>query len=164
METCRYERRIVNTCKRYKDKSICRSSGWNPKLATAKAKAVFCLEPAGDSPWRKSLSDDITFGCIPVLFSELTDDVAPWFWKEWKARARVLVPREEFIAGRIDLKKLLQSMPPQLLELMQTTLKEKARKFQYSVDDDKEDGVRVILDGLLRKALEMERHNMCGYQ
>ena len=153
--------RIVRTCKSYKDKTICQSSGWNPKLATAKAKAVFCLEPAGDSPWRKSLSDDITFGCIPVLFSDLTDDVAPWFWQDWKARARVLVPRKEFVAGQIDLNKLLQSTPPPLLELMQTTLREKARKFQYSVDDDQEDGIRVILDNLYREALEMKRQGIC---
>jgi len=156
-------KRIVRMCKSYKDSRACRASGWKPALATAKAKSIFCLEPAGDSPWRKSLSDSITFGCIPVLFSDLTDDVAPWFWQDWKARARVLVPRDEFVAGHIDLKKLLQSMPSRLLELMQTTLRDNARRFQYSVDDDQEDGVRVILDNLHREAVDMEMRNLCGY-
>ena len=133
------------------------------KYATSKSKSTFCLEPAGDSPWRKSLADSITFGCIPVLFSELTDDVAPWFWKDWKARARVLVPREEFIAGRIDLKKLLQSIPPQLLKVMQTTLKEKSRRFQYSVDDDHEDGIRITLENLHREVLDRKQRGICGY-
>lgn len=131
-------------------------------MATVKSKATFCLEPAGDSPWRKSLSDSITFGCIPVLFSELTDDVAPWHWGEWKERGRVLVPRKDFVSGKIDLKRLLESIPPKLLELMQSTLREKARKFQYSVDDDQEDGIRVILDNLHREAKEMERQGRCG--
>lgn len=130
---------------------------------TAKSKAVFCLEPAGDTPTRKSIADSITFGCIPVLFSDLTDNVAPWFWLDWKDRARVLVPRREFVAGRIDLKKLLGSIPNDFLVLMQATLKAKARQFQYSVDDDQQDGVRIILDNLHREALRMEQHGMCGY-
>jgi hypothetical protein len=97
------------------------------------------------------------------LFFQLTDDVAPWFWQDWKARARVVVPRDEFVAGRIDLKVLLESIPPKLLKLMQSTLKAKARRFQYSVDDDQEDGIRVILDNLHREALEMESQGKCGY-
>lgn len=157
--------KIHEMCIGYKDKNICE---FVPKyhakqVFKAKAQVTFCLEPAGDTPGRKSISDSITFGCIPVIFSELTDDVAPWFWLDWKDRARVLVPREEFVAGRIDLKKLLQSIPPELLELMRKTLRQKARKFQYSVDDDQEDGVRVILDNLYRQVIEKEQQGVCGY-
>lgn len=156
--------RISKSCIEYKDSKVCEFiERFKPNLATAKGKAKFCLEPAGDSPWRKSISDSITFGCIPVLFSELTDNVTPWFWNDWKARGRVLVPRDEFVAGRIDLKKLLQSMPPDLLELMQKTLKDKARRFQYSLDEDPEDGIRITLDNLHRQAMDMERRGVCGY-
>lgn len=157
--------RIHKSCDKYKDKKVCEYiERFKPDLMTAKGKAIFCLEPAGDSPWRKSLSDSIAFGCIPVLFSELTDNVTPWFWNDWKARGRVLVPRDEFVAGRIDLKKLLQSMPPRLLELMQTTIKEKARRYQYSLDEDQEDGIRITLDNLRCEALDMERRGVCGYK
>ena len=160
----RVRQRIHKLCKKYKDNKICDYRvSFLTKDPTSKSKAVFCLEPAGDTPGRKSLSDSITFGCIPVLFSELTDDVAPWFWLDWKERARVLVPREEFVAGRIDLKMLLESMPKDLLKLMQSTLKEKARRFQYSLDDDQEDGVRVILDNLHSQALDKEQRGVCGY-
>jgi len=155
--------RIHSSCVGYKDTKVCE---FVPKYNTKdmpKARATFCLEPAGDTPGRKSLSDSITFGCIPVLFSELTDDVAPWFWLDWKDRGRVLVPREEFVAGRIDLKKLLQSIPPELLKLMQSALKAKARKFQYSLDDDQDDGVRVILVNLHRQASDKEQRGVCGY-
>ena len=157
-------KQMSKMCKKY-DNKICNFQKWKgtPDFITAKAKATFCLEPAGDTPGRKSLADSITFGCIPILFSELTDDVAPWFWSDWKDRARVLVPRDDFVAGRIDLKQLLQTMPQDLLELMKKTLKGKAREFQYSLDDDQEDGVRVILDNLHREALGRERQGVCGY-
>lgn len=155
---------IHKMCSGYKNESIC---DFVPKYHAKdmpKARAIFCLEPAGDTPGRKSLSDSITFGCIPVLFSELMDDVAPWFWLDWKDRGRILVPREEFVAGRIDLKRLLQSIPPALLDLMRTTLSEKARKFQFSLDDDQEDGVRVVLDNLHQQVLEKEQQGLCGYR
>ena len=159
--------RIVQQCLKYRRQdnvNICKHTPkWAGWRITKKAAAVFCLEPAGDSPWRKSLADSITLGCIPVLFSNLTDDVAPWFWGDWKARGRVLVPQVDFLAGRVDLKMLLQSIPPQLLRLMQRTLQEKARQFQYSTDDDQNDGIRVALDGLYRQALDMDRRGVCGY-
>lgn len=145
-------RNIIKMCEGYSDYAICRGMVSNSLLSKEKSKAVFCLEPAGDSPWRKGLSDSITLGCIPVLFSDLTDDVAPFHWKSWKDRSRVLIPRKAFVSGCVDLKTLLQSAPPQLVNLMQRTLREKARMFQYSVNDDQEDGIRIILDGLLREA------------
>lgn len=157
--------RIHSLCDTYADVQICNYQvkfdlKTNP---TDKSRAIFCLEPAGDTPTRKSIADSITFGCIPVLFSELTDNVVPWYWLDWKERARVLVPREDFVAGRIDLKTLLQSIPQELLKLMQKTLAEKARHFQYSIDDDPEDGIRITLDNLHRVALDMERRGVCGY-
>ena len=35
-------------------------------------KAVFCLQPPGDMPTRKSVFDSVLSGCIPVLFHPLT--------------------------------------------------------------------------------------------
>ena len=58
---------------------------------------------------------------------------------------------------------LLQSIPPQLLRLMQRTLQQKAWQFQYSTDDDPDDGIRVALDGFYHQALDMERRGVCGY-
>ena len=140
----------------------CQTGPFRPEHVVDKSRAVFCLEPAGDSPWRKSLADSLTMGCVPVLFSELTDDVAPWHWGTWKAAARVLVPQTKFAQGEVDLRMLLQSIPPGLLRLMQGTLQRRARRFQYSVYDDVEDGVGVILEGLYRRALDMERRGVCG--
>ena len=153
-------KRIGKFCRKYTKQCDYQKWKGTPDFITNKARATFCLEPAGDTPGRKSLSDSITFACIPVLFSELTDDSSPWHWLEWKDRARILVPRDDFVAGRIDLKTLFKTMPPKLLQLMKTTLKEKARQFQYSLDDDQQDGIRIILDNLYRIATEKEKQRL----
>jgi hypothetical protein len=154
--------RIVEDCESYQNDLICPSDfEFSPTKVQEKGKSVFCLEPAGDSPWRKSLADSISFGCIPVFFSELTDETSPFSWGAWKLQARVLVPRTDFVAGRVDLYHLLSSIPPQLLELMQDTLGRYARQFQYSLDEDEDDGIRATLEGLHNKALEMKRQGIC---
>ena len=62
--------------------------------------------------------DSITYGCIPVLFSEITDTIAPYHWGGWRNRTRVLVSRKDFLEGRIDLKvSFLLSLSPLLLLL-----------------------------------------------
>lgn len=156
-------KRIGKFCRKYSKQ--CDYQKWRgiPDFIVNKARATFCLEPAGDTPGRKSLSDSITFGCIPVLFSELSDDTSPWHWLEWKDRARILVPRDDFVADRIDLNELFKTMPPKLLQIMKNTLKEKARQFQYSLDDDQRDGIRIILDNLVRIATNKEKQGLCGY-
>ena len=120
----------------------------NDWLLLRKATAVFCLEPGGDTPFRKSISDSIAFGCIPVLFSNLTDAVAPWFWGDWKADARVLVPRDDFAAGRIDLPRLLGSIPERRVREMQRTLWRFGRRFQFGISHDPDDAVSVMLRGV----------------
>lgn len=156
--------KIVEQCKTYDDNTICYRNKWtDTEGIVGKGRARFCLEPAGDDPWRKSLSDSIVFGCIPVLFSELSDDFAPWFWQDWKARARIVVPRDEFVQENIDLKALLESIPDDVYDLMQTTLKEKSRQFQYSLDDDPEDAIGVLLRNVHQKALSLEQSGKCTF-
>jgi hypothetical protein len=46
---------------------------------------------------------------------------------------------------------------------MKKTLNDKARRFQYSIDEDPEDGIRITLDNLHRIAKDMERQGVCGY-
>jgi len=174
--------RIQEQCQRYYDQEtrssppIChipaftshnettkRSSTIPSLQILVKAQSTFCLEPAGDSPWRKSLSDSLSFGCIPVLFSNLTDQVAPWHWGLWKQQARVLVDRTAFVEGAIDLHTLLRSIPPPLLTLMQQTISRFARQFQYSLSDDPGmDGVHATLQGLTDHMKESKRQGLCS--
>lgn len=170
--------RIVRACAGYRSKALCRvaAAGNNARDSIAlKTRAVFCLEPVGDSPFRKSISDSIVLGCahshsratssirqiellpvclragIPVFFSALTDAVAPWFWDTWKTRGRVLVPRDAFLSGALDLRELLEGIPPHFLSTMQRSLAANAKRFQFSLDDDPGDALEVLLHGILRR-------------
>lgn len=162
--------RIQQQCLTYQNPSICdipqqetlRKSSIQSNQILIKEESLFCLEPAGDSPWRKSLSDSITFGCIPVLFSDLSDDVAPWHWSHWKQQGRILIDRNQYIEGKIDLQTLLESIPPPLLELMQQTIARFARQFQYSLQYDPLDGIHTILQGLQAKSFDLKRQGFCG--
>ena len=57
----------------------------------------------------------------------------------------MLVPRAPFIAGKIDLRALLGSMPPELLRQSQAVLREQARRFTISTDYDESDMVNALL-------------------
>ena len=141
-------RAIRDACLSYNSSDVCApsaGSGTTARELLVKADTTFCLEPGGDSPWRKSLSDSIAFGCVPVLFSDETDDVAPWFWGDWKDAGRVLVDRDDFVSGRFDLRELLGSVPPSLLGTMRETLADNARRYQYSLRDDPGDAVHALL-------------------
>ena len=116
----------------------------------AQANATFCLEPGGDSPYRKSLSDSIALGCIPVLFHSYTDAVAPWMWADWKRHARVLVPRDRYLGNdpAMELPRLLGSIPRDRVEAMQATLVARRQRFLYStgsLDDAPGDAAHIIL-------------------
>jgi hypothetical protein len=128
-------------------------------VATAR-RSTFCLEPQGDSPYRRSFTDSIVLGCIPVLFSRLQDDYTyPWLWGSWREEARVLVPRQAFLSGRLDLNRLLSSAPPELIAHLQRTIAQQARVFQFSEVDDEGDQLHALIVGALREArrLELER-------
>ena len=161
-------RRIRDQCQRYNDSSICklsesRTEGGKKALdLVEKLDSQFCLEPGSDDPWRKSLAGSITFGCIAVLFSNLTDDVAPWHWGDWKYTGRVVVDREDFIQGRVDLYRLLSSAPEDLVTMMQRTLETNARRFQYSVEDDPKDGIHAMLTGMKAHAEELQKQGKCS--
>lgn len=157
-------RKIRDACLAYNSSQVCHpvaGRGTRAEDLLVKSDTTFCLEPGGDSPWRKSLSDSIAFGCIPVLFSNDTDNVAPWFWGDWKAAGRVLVDRDDFVAGRVDLLELLGSVPPGLLRLMRETLAGHARRYQYSLRDDPGDAVHVLLAAMRDHSRSMDRRGLC---
>ena len=62
--------------------------------------------------------------------------------------AQVLIDREQFISGQIDLKEHLGSIPASKVREMQLALASHKREFQYSLDDDDGDAIAVLLDGV----------------
>ena len=118
--------------------------------------ARFCLEPGGDSPYRRSFTDDLVLGCIPVIFGQLQDRVYPWLWNGWREASRVLIPRTLMVENKIDLFELLSSIPEELLHRMQETIARNACKFQMSLEDDPGDEVHTLLHGAMEASKELE--------
>lgn len=135
---------IKKQCRKYNNNDMCYI---NSNDILLKQKSIFCLEPGGDSPFRKSLSDSLALNCIPVIFSKYTDAVAPLFWGKWRDSARVLIPRTLFIKGKIDLYTHLKQYSGKIRK-MQETISRNKRSFQYSLGNDNEDAVSVILNNV----------------
>ena len=129
--------------------SACLAAAFTSTTLIEKRRSVFCLEPAGDAPIRKSIADSVGLGCIPVFFNNLTAHLYGTWVDGNPHLASVLVPREPFVRGRIDLRRLLEATPPPLLAAIKCAVAAEARHMQLSLDDDPLD----MVAWLLRKAL-----------
>lgn len=105
-------------------------------------QSLFCLQPPGDMPSRKSLFDTILSGCIPVLFHPLTARyMYEWHWGQelWgeiaisfdsKEQNEALIGHQtDFIAKLIKL----ASEDKEGIRLRQDKIKEFAYQLQYSL-------------------------------
>ena len=151
---------IAKQCKAFRPPT-CENKGYAyGKGLFAKQQADFCLEPGGDSPYRKSLADDISMGCIPVLFHPMTDNANEWLWATWKHSGRLLVDRAAFLRGEVNLHRLLSSAPPPLVQRMKATVRRHARVFTISMQDDPGDSIHAILVGASRLAADLVASNL----
>ena len=146
----RVRRLLWAMCSSYKDPKKCLSQKYDLNSLMLKYMSTFCLEPAGDSPFRRSITDSIALGCIPVFFSSMQEDTYNWLWEDWRRIATVRVNRSSFLRGEIDLHSLLSSIPPELLKLMRSTIAQHARKFTVSMSDDPGDAIHHLLHGALQ--------------
>lgn len=104
--------------------------------------SVFCLQPPGDMPTRKSLFDSILSGCIPVLFHPLTGKyMYEWHWsqQEWDEAAvhfDTIDQIKSIINQTLDAVKFLVDIKlsnPEFITAKQEKLKEIAFQMQYSL-------------------------------
>ena len=150
--------RIKAQCEGLSDRSACTLVSYDSaESVRLMANATFCLQPGGDSPVRKSLTDAITHGCIPVLFSPFQDAFLPW-WRGWQD-ARVLIPRGMFVSDRVDLRAFLAEIAadPVRLSSLQSALERHARSLQISVDDDPSDALGVILASIRARCSPLDQ-------
>eukprot|EP00249_Psilotum_nudum_P019059 c27080_g1_i1 orf=243-1739(-) len=90
------------------------------KVIQAFTKAVFCLQPRGDSPTRKGLFDSIIAGCIPVLFAN-SSAYQQYIWHLPKAGSlySVYFPEDDVVEGKINIISSLSSIPQNQVQEMQ---------------------------------------------
>lgn len=111
-------------------------------------ESVFCLQPPGDMPTRKSLFDAILSGCIPVLFHPLTARfMYEWHWgqKLWdeipinfdsnEDNKALMEGRVDFVAKLIDMYRNDRKS----IEKRQALLRQVAHQLQYSLIIDELD-------------------------
>jgi len=149
--------RIVSTCKGYGDDAVClvQPGFWSKdesERVLVKQTGTFCLEPAGDTPFRKSLTDSIALGCIPVLFHDATDLSSDLLWADLKNETRILINRAEFLAGDVDLKETLSGLPTERVSAMQAKLEELAPRWVYALEDSMNDSLAYLLHRLHENA------------
>ena len=100
-----------------------------------KRRAVFCLEPTGFSPPRKSIIDSVLSGCIPVLFYQPAQyrGLMPFFFGGWGANASVRVPPDKLLNGGLDVIQLLSDIPSARVREMQRTIATHAHRLVYGL-------------------------------
>lgn len=139
---------IQRMCANYTDGRVCTFKRFDSSTASLKAKARFCLEPGGDNPFRKSIADSLAMGCMPVTFSNITAEVAPWHWSGWRALGQLHVPRLDFLAGKIDLAALLRAQPSELAERSAAAIAANGQRWMFATDDSvDDDAFKVLLKG-----------------
>ncbi|XP_074270355.1 xyloglucan-specific galacturonosyltransferase 1-like [Silene latifolia] len=75
-------------------------------------KSEFCLQPAGDSPTRKSLFDSLVAGCIPVLFNPLTAYYQyAWHLPEDYRKYSVYIDQDDIRSSKVNVVEVLVKIP-----------------------------------------------------
>ena len=112
--------------------------------------SVFCIQPPGDSPTRKSFFDSIASGCIPVIFQAPFSQIYPFTKTINYKKFTVFIPASRIERGESVLK-TLKEIKPRTIQAMQAYLQTVIRYFQYSfpLTDFKHDDAMVkILEEL----------------
>lgn len=163
-------RKLWAMCTGYNSPVKCLASRYTVNSLLYKYTSTFCLEPAGDSPYRRSTTDSIAFGCIPVFLSSMQTNVYGWLWggnqagrlneSGWEHAASIHINRTAFLNDEVNVSRLLESIPSELLALMRRILAQHARKFTVALEDDEGDQVHALLLGAWRTSRRLGREKV----
>lgn len=126
-------------------------------VAALKRQALFCLEPGGDSPYRKSVFDDIAMGCIPVVFSPYLRLVAPWHWGHFRNDSSVYIDQTDYLEGRLNLLDELRKLAStKRVMQMRKAIALHGHATQFALEDYPGDAVEQLLQGAAEHARKRE--------
>jgi len=115
-----------------------------------KSRSVFCLDPVGDTPGRKSTADSYACGCIPVFVGVTQAFQFPAHWDGWHDSAFLVIDEPLLLAGKLDPVELLQKVPKEAIAYIQSQIAQYGSRFIYNEEDlpEVEDSVDVLLNSL----------------
>ncbi|XP_060607445.1 uncharacterized protein LOC132759653 [Ruditapes philippinarum] len=115
-------------------------------------KSVFCLQPPGDSPTRKSIYDSILSGCIPVLFTDKYKTEYPFqHYLDYESFTYTI---DEKLISRYNKSviDIVKGISEEKTKYLHDNLLRVSKWFQYSVPNDdvllEDDAVTLLLDEL----------------
>ena len=128
------------------------------QIASEYANATFCLQPGGDSPYRKGLYDALLLGCIPVVLSLYNTRVAPMhFWPGYQRNSIVVLNETAYLQpGATTLLDQLAAIPLQRIQKMRAVIARNVHRLQYARRDYPDDAVDLLLKGAWHTARARE--------
>nr|XP_006821291.1 PREDICTED: uncharacterized protein LOC100375635 [Saccoglossus kowalevskii] len=114
-------------------------------------QSVFCLQPWGDSPTRKSFYDSVLSGCIPVRF--LKDVIYPFEDRINYDEFSLFVDKNELETTNTSIVDYLAKVPKERIEKMQDKLRQVAHLLQYGFYGDKggDDALSMALYEIMQR-------------
>ena len=112
-------------------------------------QSVFCLQPAGDSPTRKSFYDAILFGCIPVIFNNKLKVRYPFEDRIDYKQLVVKINANDF-NDSVTLFNILKTIDEKTIQKKRYYMNEVMKYLQYSypilIGSKHNDAIQYILD------------------
>lgn len=124
-----------------------------------KARSIFCLEPPGNSPGRKSIIDSLLSGCVPVFLQDEHmaahfDQYLPWHFG-WRRNASVSYSAQKLVSGSLSFETIVTDLAQMNstggVRALQQTIAKNAHNLVYGIrghyrDDD---AIGLMLRGLV---------------
>ncbi|MCO5586981.1 hypothetical protein L7F22_040926 [Adiantum nelumboides] len=96
-----------------------------PEIVTLEfSNAVFCLQPEGDTPTRKSIFDSLIAGCIPAVFTNFTAHLQyDAYLPHDPSLYSVFLKKDDIALGKHNFVQELAKIPEEKIKCMQAMIR-----------------------------------------
>ncbi|EPS71649.1 hypothetical protein M569_03108, partial [Genlisea aurea] len=116
-------------------------------------RSVFCLQPSGDSPTRRSTFDSIVGGCIPVFFSRTYEQYL-WHLPQDIFSYSVIIPDNDIKEKLVNIESILREVPNERVLRMREVVISTIPRIIYRHPKGKFDSIEDAFDVTIRKVIE----------